>query len=570
MNESQIKWKKEKLNKKDLFIPLGWSGTTIVNGFIEKDYNTALDWQEWISKYEQMRKSDAQIFATLLACELPIRSTKWYVDWQDEEMKEFVEKALFKNMNIWWDDFLREVLTMLPFWYSIFEKVYKVDEEGNVRIKKLASRKQSTLLKWQTQNGNAGITQVLPTYLEEEWSINDWLSQISIPADKLVVFTFRQEGDNYEWTPILRSVYKHWYIKDKLYKFDAIKHERQSVWIPVIYLPKGASDEDKRIAKSIVANIRTTEQTWVVMPGPKDSGWLLEFIDTKGQQWSDLYESIKHHNREISKNILAQFLELWDTESGSRALSEDQSSLFILWLNAIANQIAEVVNKYVIKELVDLNFNNVEEYPVLRYQKLWEIDYEKISNTLSTLAAANIITVDKDLEDHVRELFDLPEFNWERIENKDSEEGLIKKSKEVVKDDVKQNKVQEDDEVKKEVKKIKEDQEEFSEKIKENQEVLKKEVENWIKWMFNDLEWKIFEELSKISKDKDQKTDEIKSKIQSIVSGLQTQLTSNLNANFSCNHKEIGDSGDDKFFDASYFNELSGYIDSNFIKKLHQ
>lgn len=89
---------------------------------------------------------------------------------------------------------------------------------------------------------------------------------VSIPASKLLVFTFRREGDNYEGTSVLRSAYKHWYFKDSMYKFDSVRHERQSVGIPVIYLPDNATDADKIEAKSIVQNIRANEQTGIVMP----------------------------------------------------------------------------------------------------------------------------------------------------------------------------------------------------------------------------------------------------------------------------------------------------------------
>lgn len=90
--------------------------------------------------------------------------------------------------------------------------------------------------------------------------------EVSIPAEKLLVFSYRREGDNYEGTSVLRSAYKSYFIKDALYKFDAVRHERQSVGIPIIYLPDGASDDDKAEALQIVTNIRSTEQTGIVMP----------------------------------------------------------------------------------------------------------------------------------------------------------------------------------------------------------------------------------------------------------------------------------------------------------------
>jgi len=89
---------------------------------------------------------------------------------------------------------------------------------------------------------------------------------VSIPAEKLLIFSYRREGDNYAGISVLRSAYKHWYIKDKLYKFDAVRHERQSVGIPVITLPDGASDTDRTEALTIVTNIRSTEQTGIVLP----------------------------------------------------------------------------------------------------------------------------------------------------------------------------------------------------------------------------------------------------------------------------------------------------------------
>ena len=72
-----------------------------------------------------MRKTDAQVNASLLAMELPIRSTKWFIEPAynsdgnteeiDQHIADFVERALFDYMDNSWDDLLREILTMLPF-----------------------------------------------------------------------------------------------------------------------------------------------------------------------------------------------------------------------------------------------------------------------------------------------------------------------------------------------------------------------------------------------------------------------------------------------------------------------
>jgi hypothetical protein len=104
---------------------------------IYEEYNHKLAGQNGLTVYDEMRKSDAQVHASLLAIELPIRSTIWSIesgctiDGEDEtitnsdtEIQKFIETALFESMHVTWDDLLRQILTMCTFGFSIFEKVY--------------------------------------------------------------------------------------------------------------------------------------------------------------------------------------------------------------------------------------------------------------------------------------------------------------------------------------------------------------------------------------------------------------------------------------------------------------
>jgi hypothetical protein len=52
--------------------------------------------------------------------------------------------------------------------------------------------------------------------------------------DKLIVFVNEMEGMNWWGTSLLRPAYKHWFIKNTLYKIDAIAHERQGLGIPYV------------------------------------------------------------------------------------------------------------------------------------------------------------------------------------------------------------------------------------------------------------------------------------------------------------------------------------------------
>ena len=406
---------KKKINLKDLMDEFGWSGTRIFWWVIEEEYLTDLSGREWAEKYDEMRRSDASISSLLLACWLPIRSTKRYIqssenpDWVtediDREMEEFLEDALFKNMDITWQQFLYECLTFLTFGFSVFEKVYKVDDQGKFRVKKLAFRHQKTITQRKMQNWEAWVMQQLDTP-NTEWS-NKGKSIANIPMEKLLVFTINQEWENYQWISILRPAYKHRYIKSNLEKFDAIRHQKQWVGVPVMYLPKNATPEDKKAAKEIIGKFKTNEQSGIVMPWPKDSWWEFEFADLKAWDKTEMLESIKYHTREIVKAALAQFIELGSTQSGSRALSEDQTDLFIDAIGSYAKIIEDVINRFLVKELIDLNFTT-DRYPKLRFENLEKEDLTQFATAIQWLVTWWLVTTDSELENFVREKFQLP------------------------------------------------------------------------------------------------------------------------------------------------------------------
>lgn len=118
-------------------------------------------------------------------------------------------------------------------------------------------------------------------------------------------------------------------------------------------------------------------------------------------------KDIEHHNREIVKNILAQFLELGNTASGSRSLGESQTAYFLMALEATARYIADNINKYIVKQLVDFNYD-VTRYPKLRFQTLQTTDSKDLVDMVTSLVDSEILVVDDKLQDHFRDILDLP------------------------------------------------------------------------------------------------------------------------------------------------------------------
>jgi len=387
-------------------LEVGDSGTRILNGVISEEYNSKLQGLKGIEIYDEMRKSDASVKAAISATTLPIRAATWYVEAasdeaQDQEIAEFVEKALMEWQVIEWEDLLRQALLSLPFGFMVFEKVYATRTEGGktyIVWDKLAPRMPRSIDKWAIGTGNEpGVTQ----------RKSDGTT-VEIPMEKLVVIVHEKEGDNWEGTSILRAAYKHWFMKNTFYKIDAIAFERQGLGIPYVKLPEQYTETDRAKAEDILKNVRANSQAYIIEP----QGYEIGFKDMMAKTTRDPSSSIAHHNREILKSVLAQFLDLGsgaEGATGSRAVSQDHSELFLQAVSAVADSVANALNKQAIRELVDLNFDNVEKYPELTYTKLAKEDVASISAAYQTLSTAGAIVPTDNDEQHFRKMLGLPE-----------------------------------------------------------------------------------------------------------------------------------------------------------------
>lgn len=404
---------------------LGDSGTRMLHGIITEEYNPQLQGIEGIRVYDEMRKSDGTVRAALLVCTLPIQRASWFVnpasdDPKDIEVANFVRHALFDWTDMTWDDIVRQALLMETFGVMLFEKVYGTREhEGQqyVVIKKLAPRLPKSILMWELQDGTFGIQQIRQDGI---------LAQI--PGSKLLVFVNEREGDNWWGTSMIRSAYHHWYNKQLFYKIDAIAFERQGLGVPIMTMPEGYTPEDEKIATKALKNLRANESGFLIIP----PGYTAEFMSMGATTTRDPEKSINHHNKEILQSVLAQFLELGVTGAvtGSRALAQDHSDLFLKAIESIANTFISEINKNLIPELVDLNFSDINNYPVLDYSGITKTDIASLGTAFSELVKVGALTPTSEDEQFLRSVMGMPPRTLEEEETLTDGDATMEQIKE--------------------------------------------------------------------------------------------------------------------------------------------
>jgi len=215
---------------------------------------------------------------------------------------------------------------------------------------------------------------------------------------------------------IFRAAYKHWKIKDVLYKIAAIRHERWGVGIPVGTLPEHVSDEEEEEYKKILKQLRSNEAAYIYLPKGSNIDEAIQILTPRGGQAGsqDLMELIRHHDVLIARSVLAEFVSLGESRFGSRAVSRDLVDLFMLALEGITKYIGHTVTygnsgeNLGITDLVRLNFGENVEPPRLVCGRVRRTDVPQMISSLARLIRAGGITPDEAVENSLRAFLGLP------------------------------------------------------------------------------------------------------------------------------------------------------------------
>ena len=231
-------------------------------------------------------------------------------------------------------------------------------------------------------------------------------------------------GDNNspEGVPIHRSMYSAWWYSQNIMEIEGIGIERDLAGIPVVYLGNDTSKtgpaSDYNMAVELVTNLRNDEQAGVVIPKAKmgagaadGEGILLELLSSSGRRAYDTSAIIERYDKRKALAVLAQFIMLGMEKVGSFALSKSQSDLFELSATALLNTIADVMNQYAVKRLIDYNvFPGISGYPTIIPGTVGVPNLTEIAAYVNTMVQREIITPDPELERHLRQLAGLPEY----------------------------------------------------------------------------------------------------------------------------------------------------------------
>lgn len=363
--------------------------------------------------YNSMARSDVSVRISLRAGKAPVLGGDYYIDAYDETeesaiIRQFVHDNIFHASSRPWLLALQDILRMLDYGFSVMEPVFELREWAPTKVSAGANRKNYTMLKKLAHrpantiglfnyDNNGGPVSVMHNAIQADNSTKE----TELKIEKLLIFTFEGEGSNLEGQSILRTAYDHWYYKQQFYKIDGIQKERHGIGVPDIELPPGFSNNDKQIAHQLGRNLRTNEYAYIVRP----PGFQIGFAELSGNLVNAL-ESATHHDLMIMKNVLIQFLN--SETQGGRATSATAADVFLKSMRYIGTFVCDIINQFLIPQIVMYNFST-DQMPQMKVRNIGEVkDLQMWASAMGALVDKNIITMDDDSEQYVRDVVQWP------------------------------------------------------------------------------------------------------------------------------------------------------------------
>lgn len=376
-------------------------GSTISGSLIFGDYEQEMNaWnrERKIRDYREMMK-DPTVEGLFNIVTMPILASEYQIIAEDEnenakEQADFVRKNLFESsfkggIETPFDLFLDEAMLALTDGFAVWEKVYRLNKDGKLELKKLALR-DSLSVELKAEKGEyVGVKQTL-----EDSGV------VEIPAYKTFLFTHNKKFNRLYGRSILNSLYKNYDKKQKLEYLDSIALQNDAIKPKILTETQEHLGVDSGVMRKIIHAIGKFGKTNSAVSVP--FGYDIKTLESDGR---DPHQSIERQKSEMAFAFMANFMLLGaqgKSSSGSYALSNTQAGIFQMSLQSILDKLEAHINQYIIADLIDLNFAE-PHYPQFKFAKLDKSKIESIFEIFKKMVDKDKVSdkVVKQVEDEV-------------------------------------------------------------------------------------------------------------------------------------------------------------------------
>lgn len=391
---------------------MGGVGTQFFAGIIAEHQYGEEEPEEWRNdrrwKTIDRMAHDGQVSAVTNVCVLPLLQATYSLNpgsdaQEDVDLAQAVADNLLHGLQGGWYFFLRKFFrNRFRYGHYLGEKVWTVNPDGSVLLRKIAERPPQTIYRW-FPNDDDELDRIMQrVWIQDADGVRGQWKYPIIAAEKLLRSTRNQEANDFRGVSLYRAMWQHYDIKHKLYIIDGIAAERNGMGVPDMEEPPIVRQQsDRDLAAQALEAFRVGETAYMLRP----NGYKFTLTGVSGAV-RDIMPSIQHHDLLMARSALAHFINL--DAYGQILISEESQSLFLMSEEAESNESADDLN-LLIREWVDYNYENVERYPTVAITAISGTrDLDALLKGIGNLMTAGVLTYNVDTENAIRDDLDLP------------------------------------------------------------------------------------------------------------------------------------------------------------------
>lgn len=388
-------------------------------GLRQDEFLPDLRGERGIRRLREMSSNDPIIGSILSAMDLMIRSTPVRLEGGTEEARDLIDYSLNNMEDQTFEMFISDVLSFLPYGFSVFEIVARPPSAKTgyrVTLKKLAPRAQWTIERFVTaDNGDMlGVEQSTTT------------RSVFIPYSKLLHFRTASRQNDPAGVSVLRSAYQPWYFARRIQEIEAVAIERELNGLPLVRIPSeymtpDATPEQKAFLSKIsdiARDVKRNEMGFIIIPSDvyEDADGRMtdirlvdfELIASQGSRDIDTNQVIVRYQQDMARSALADFVMLGVNDRGSFALSKSKADLFLQALSGYISAVASVLNRKLVPKLLMWNGIPLTDAPKIVFGRVAPVNLDELGAFIRNASGVGLNLTDEDSQNYLREVAGLP------------------------------------------------------------------------------------------------------------------------------------------------------------------
>ena len=363
-----------------------------------------------LQDYRNMR-DHYQVNASLSVLTFMLHQSDWHIECEDKKIADHCEA----NLREIWTPLCRSLGT--AHWAGYSPNALQWENDLNSKTLQLTKIRdmypEECVVNWKEVEGYAPPGRTPPKFLEYD-GIKQLYSNTGkigtpswpIPVDNSLWFPLLMENGDYQGRKLLRPAFQSWFFSILVHLFANRYYERYGEPTPIGRAPfedeitiSGTSMPGNEFLLTVLQQLRS--RSVVVLPndmtdtgtGKMNYDYDIEYLESQ-MRGADFERYLTRLDEEISIGIFTPILLMRTADVGSYNLGVGHMQVWLWMLNALNEDRALYINKYLLRRMANFNFSEKAPDPKIVFRKMGNQDTEMVRAVVQELIRGDKVKPD--------------------------------------------------------------------------------------------------------------------------------------------------------------------------------